>query len=113
TSGTTENFTDYLASAAPEVWSLGAVDSWPVRVGTAASQTSGVADALKNVGAIGYLDASRSTGLGTVSLKVGNDFVPYSAEAAAALVDASPIVAGRGAFDFAVDLDRDTTEAGV
>lgn len=113
TSGTTQNVTDYLASVAPAVWTFGAVDNWPVRVGTAASQTSGVADALKNEGTIGYLDASRSAGLGTVALKVGTDYVPYSAEAAAALVDASPIAPGRGAFDFAVDLARDTTEAGT
>lgn len=113
TSGTTENVADYLAAAAPRAWSFGAVDNWPVRVGTAASQTSGVADALKNAGTIGYIDASRSTGLGTVALKVGDDFVPYSPKAAAALVDASPIVAGRSAFDFAVDLDRETTEAGT
>ncbi|MBX3094923.1 MAG: phosphate ABC transporter substrate-binding protein PstS [Cryobacterium sp.] len=113
TSGTTENVADYFASAAPAVWTFGAVDNWPVRVGTAASQTSGVADALKNTGTIGYIDASRSAGLGTVALKVGEDFVPYSAEAAAALVDASPLVAGRGAFDFAVDLDRETTQAGT
>lgn len=113
TSGTTENVADYLAAAAPRVWSFGAVDNWPVRVGTAASQTSGVADALKNVGTIGYIDASRSAGLGTVALKVGESFVPYSAKAAAALVDVSPLVTGRGIFDFAVDLDRNTTEPGT
>lgn len=113
TSGTTQNVTDYFASVAPTAWTFGAVDNWPVRIGTAASQTSGVADALKNSGTIGYIDASRSTGLGTVALKVGDEFVPYSAEAAAAMVSASPIVAGRGTFDFAVDLDRATTEPGT
>lgn len=113
TSGTTANVTDYLASVAPSVWTFGAVDNWPVRVGTAASQTSGVADALKNDGTIGYIDASRSGDLGTVALRVGDDFVPYSAEAAAALVNVSPLIPGRGPFDFAVDLARDTTEAGI
>jgi phosphate transport system substrate-binding protein len=112
-SGTTDNFTDYLSAAAPSVWTHGAVGDWPVQVGTAAPQTSGVADALKNEGTFGYLDASRATGLGTVAVKVGDEYVPYSAEAAAAIVDASPLVDGRTEFDFAVDIDRDTTESGV
>lgn len=113
-SGTSENFTDYLASAAPSVWTYEADGVWPIAVGTAAPQTSGVADALNgNVGTFGYLDASRAGTLGTVAVKVGNDYVAYSAEAAAAIVDASPFAEGRTEFDFAVEIDRDTTESGV
>ena len=114
-SGTTANFTDYLAASAPEVWTAGAADTWPVQYGgEAAPQTSGVLDAVRNgTGTIGYADASRAGTLGTVAVRVGEQYVPYSPEAAAAIVDVSPLAEGRGEFDFAVELDRATTEAGV
>ena len=41
-------------------------------------------------GTIGYADASQAGDLGTVAVKVGDDYVPFSAEAAAKVVDASP-----------------------
>jgi phosphate transport system substrate-binding protein len=114
-SGTTANFTDYLAANAPEVWTVGPIETWPTEYGgEAAPQTSGVVDAVTNgTGTIGYADASRAGDLGTVAVKVGDEYVPYSPEAAAAIVDASPFVEGRGEFDFAVELERDSTESGV
>ncbi|MET1051259.1 MAG: phosphate ABC transporter substrate-binding protein PstS [Mycetocola sp.] len=113
-SGTTENFTDYLNVVAPDVWTWEADGVWPVDGGEAASQTSGVIDAVTGgTGTIGYADASRAGDLGTVSIKVGEEYVPYSAEAAAAIVDASPAVEGRGEGDLAIALDRASTEAGV
>jgi phosphate transport system substrate-binding protein len=66
------------------------------------------------VGAIGYADASRAGDLGTVALKVGDAYVPFSAEAAAAVVDASPLAEGaNGENDLAFKLDRTTTAAGA
>lgn len=113
-SGTTENFTDYLAAAAPDVWTYEADGVWPLDSGEAAPQTSGVVDAVKNgTGTVGYVDASRSADFGVVSVGVGGDYVPYSAEAAAAIVDASPLVAGRGDGDLAIEIDRTSEEAGV
>ncbi|MGB3911564.1 MAG: phosphate ABC transporter substrate-binding protein PstS, partial [Pseudolysinimonas sp.] len=102
-SGTTANFTDYLAANAPEVWTAGAVDSWPEEYpGEAAPQTSGVVDAVTNgTGTIGYADASRAGNLGTVSVRVGDEYVPYSPEAASAIVDVSTFVEGRGPYDLA------------
>lgn len=106
-SGTTENFTDYLAQAAPEVWTYEADGVWPLESGEAAQGTSGVVDAVTNgVGTIGYADASRAGDLGTVSVKIGEEYVAYSAEAAAAVVDASPFVEGRPDFDLSIELDR-------
>ncbi len=106
-SGTTENFTDYLAQAAPEVWTYEADGVWPLATGEAAQGTSGVVDAVTNgTGTIGYADASRAGELGTVSVLIGEDYVPYSAEAAAAVVDASPFVEGREDFDLSIELDR-------
>ncbi|RWR21373.1 phosphate ABC transporter substrate-binding protein PstS [Agrococcus lahaulensis] len=112
-SGTTENFTEYLAATAPDVWTEGVFETWAYG-GEGAQGTSGVVDAVTNgTNTIGYADASRAGGLGTVALQVGEEFVPFSAEAAAAAVDASPRIEGRHEGDIAVELDRTTTEAGV
>jgi phosphate transport system substrate-binding protein len=113
-SGTTENFTEYLGAAAPDVWTYEADGVWPFEGGEAAQGTSGVVDAVTNgTGTIGYADASRAGDLGTVSVQVGDEFVPYSPEAAAAIVDASPFAEGRAEGDLAIDIDRTSEEAGV
>ncbi|WP_347754377.1 phosphate ABC transporter substrate-binding protein PstS [Agrococcus sp. ProA11] len=114
-SGTTENFTEYLAATAESDWSEGVFETWPSTYGGEGAQgTSGVVDAVTNgTNTIGYADASRAGGLGTVALQVGEEYVPFTAEAAAAAVDASPRVEGRHEGDLAVELDRTTTEAGV
>lgn len=115
-SGTTENFTDYLFQAAPDVWTSEPDGVWPLQSGEAAPQTSGVVSAVAGGnGTIGYADASRAAeeGLSTASVKVGDEFVSYSPEAAAAIVDASPFEEGRGDADLAITLDRSSAEAGV
>lgn len=112
-SGTTENFTDYLSANTP-VWDAEASGSWPYQGGEAANGTSGVVDAVTNgTGTIGYADASRAGSLGTVAVKVGTDYVEYSATAAAAIVDESPAAPGRNAVDLAINLDRTSNAAGV
>lgn len=113
-SGTTENFTDYLYAAAPDVWTSEPDGEWPLSGGEAAQGTSGVISAVEGgQGTIGYADASRAGNLGTVAIQVGDEFVPYSPEAAAAVVDASPEESGRAATDIAIEIDRTTSEAGV
>ncbi|KRC60668.1 phosphate ABC transporter substrate-binding protein [Agromyces sp. Root81] len=113
-SGTTENFTEYLGAAAADVWTWEADGVWPFEGGEAAQGTSGLVDAVSNGnGTIGYADASRAGDLGTVSIKVGDEFVPYSPEAAAAIVDASPFAEGRAEGDLAIEIDRTSEEAGV
>ena len=114
-SGTTGNFTEYLAAAASSSWTAGSVEEWPTELGGEAAQgTSGVVEAVTNgVGMIGYADASRAEGLGTVAIKVGESFVSDSPEAAAAIVDASQIEGGRTDHDIAIELDRTSTAEGV
>jgi phosphate transport system substrate-binding protein len=114
-SGTTGNFTDYMAKAAPSVWTAGTVEEWPAAYGGEGGQgTSGVVSAVTGgQGTIGYADASRAGSLGTVAVKVGNSYVSYSPEAAAAIVDASPQVQGRESYDLAFDVARDSTADGV
>ena len=115
-SGTTENFTEYLVAAAGESWPYEASGDWPVPGGEAAQGTSGVVQAINaGEGAIGYADASQVAGLGTVAVMVGEEYVPYSTEAAAAIVDASGPAEGAdpATGNLAIDLQRDTTESGV
>jgi phosphate transport system substrate-binding protein len=113
-SGTTDNFTAYLSEAAPDVWTHGEVGEWPIQHGEAAPQTSGVVSAVTNgTGTIGYADASQAGDLGVASVKVGEEYVAPSPEAAAKVLEVSPRVEGRPEVDMAVDLDRATTESGA
>ena len=120
-SGTSENFTDWLAKAAPSDWvdtsgaELGAIETWPADVaGEGAQGTSGVVAAVEaGNGTIGYADASRAGSLGTIAVGVGDNYVPFSPEAAARIVDVSDLVEGRPETSLAYDLRRDTTESGV
>lgn len=113
-SGTTENFTEYLAAAAPEAWTYEPDGVFPVEGGDSAEGTSGVVGVVTDTeGAVTYADASRVTELGTAQIKVGEEWVAISPEAAAAVVDASPLVEGRHEHDLAYEIDRTTTEAGA
>lgn len=113
-SGTTENFQEYLAATAPDVWDFEVSGDWPVKGGEAAQGTSGVVDAVKaGKGAIGYADASQAGELGKASVKVGEEFVAPTPEAAAKIVEASEETDDPGAHVFTYDLKRDTTEAGT
>ncbi|MCF3139926.1 MULTISPECIES: phosphate ABC transporter substrate-binding protein PstS [Micrococcaceae] len=115
-SGTTSNFTDYLAAAAPEVWTDKAAGVWPASLkGENAKGTSGVVKTVTDTpGAVTYADDSAVSGkLGTASIKVGEEFVKISADAAAKAVEAGKPVDGRAANDVAIKLDRKTTAAGA
>ncbi|MFD1714573.1 phosphate ABC transporter substrate-binding protein PstS [Amnibacterium flavum] len=110
-SGTTKNFADYLNKVAPDVWDAKPADAFPYQTGEGAQGTSGVVDAVTNgVGTIGYADASKAGDLGTAKIKVGDEFVAYTPEAAAAVVEESPLVEGREDNDIAISLDRTTTD---
>jgi phosphate transport system substrate-binding protein len=111
-SGTTKNFTDYLDKAAGDVWTAGAVDEWPTPGGEAANGTSGViASVSGGQGTIGYADESQAGDVSIANIKVGEEFVAPSAEAAAAVVANSERVEGRGDYDFAISVNRETTSA--
>lgn len=113
-SGTTENFTEYLAAASNGVWEHEASGDWPISGTQSGNGTSGLIDTVNGAeGAIGYADASRAGDLGTVALKVGENYVPFSAEAAAKVVDASPRAADATDKRMVVDLDRTTTADGA
>jgi phosphate transport system substrate-binding protein len=112
-SGTTENFTEYLAAAAGEAWPHEADGNWPVAGGEAAQGTSGVISAVSGGnGTVGYADLSQAGDLGVANIGVGEEFVTPSPEAAAAVVENSERLEGRGQYDFAIELARDTAESG-
>ena len=113
-SGTTENFTEYLEAAAPEAWTHGAVETWPVSGTQSAQGTSGVVQLAQSTeGTIVYADASQIGELGTVSVGVGEEFVELSPEAAAQIVDVSDPAESATDKRLTIDLDRDTTESGT
>lgn len=114
-SGTTGNFTDYLSAAAGDVWTWGSIEEWPTEIagGEAVNQTDGMQAALGNANTIGYLDASAAQGMTLVNVKVGEEYVSLTPEAAAAVVDASEVEDGRESTDLAITLARDTTESGA
>lgn len=113
-SGTQENFTDYLSQAGG--WAEEPDGAWPasIKVGEGADGTSGVVTALQGTGYIGFLDesAARENDLTVANIKVGEDFVEPTAEAAAKILAASK-PAGLSDNDMAVEVARTTTEAGV
>jgi len=114
-SGTTGNFTDYLAANAEDIWTWGSVEEWPSGVvGEAAEKTSGVVEAVKiGEGSIGYADSSQAGGISSVNVKVGDTFVGHSAEGASLALDASQIESGRTEGDLAFEIDRTTTAEGA
>ncbi|RPF19796.1 phosphate ABC transporter substrate-binding protein PstS [Myceligenerans xiligouense] len=107
-SGTTENFVEYLAAVAPDVWDFEVSGVWPVEGQESAQGNSGVANAAQSgEGTIAYVEASQIGTLNTAAVGVGGEFVEYSTEAAAAVVEQSPRVEGTGEHIFAFELERD------
>ncbi|TGG88139.1 phosphate ABC transporter substrate-binding protein PstS [Streptomyces albus] len=73
-SGTTDNFTKYLNTAAPSFWKHEPAKAWAGKGGQGADGSSGIATNVKqNDGAIGYVELSYATGndLSTVKLDTG------------------------------------------
>jgi phosphate transport system substrate-binding protein len=117
-SGTTFNFTDYLSQAGEGAWSDEASVTWPASIkgGQGLEGTSGVVGGLTDTeGSIGYADDSaiKSTDLGVVSIKVGDDYNPPTPDGAAKSLAISPVESGRVPSDMAITVDRTSTEKGT
>ena len=95
-SGTTNNFTKFLAAAAPDVWTLGSGDevNWPGST-QGAEKNSGVAEVIKQTsGAIGYVDLADAGKAGLTFAAIGNpagEFVQPSAKGVQAALEAATI----------------------
>ena len=114
-SGTTENFTDYMAQTAPDIWTYGPIEPWDVDGpggGEGAPQTSGVVAAVAaGKGSIGYADASQIGDLPAAAVGVAGEFVEFSPEAAGRIVDASERTGGRSKYDFTIEVNRNPDTA--
>lgn len=117
-SGTTGNFTDYLAGAAGKAWSYGMTEKWPAQLkGESAQGTSGVVKVVKQTaGAVTYADASQvrdDPALGVAKVKVGNEYVGPTSRAAAKILADSKRTDTPGKYIFTFDLNRDTSASGT
>lgn len=112
-SGTTENFTNYLSTVAGDVWTAGEVETWPGELGgEGANQTNGVISAVRDgENSIGYADASQAGDLGTALIGEEGSYVGPTPEAAAAILDVSTRVEGRGENSIVFDLDYEAEGA--
>lgn len=112
-SGTTDNFTDYLNQAAPADWKTAHDSDWPTTTGESGEKTAGMVSAVKAAdGGIGYADDSgvQGQGLGVANIKVGSTFVAPSAAGAAADLAASKKVPGTPASIITYQLNRTSTD---
>lgn len=115
-SGTTENFTDYLNGAAPQAWPQKKGGTWPAGLqGEAAQGTSGVVNIVRQTpNSITYADESQVRGMQTAQVKVGNEFVAPSPEAAAKILADSPRAQVPNQPNvFAFNLNRKTAASGT
>jgi phosphate transport system substrate-binding protein len=113
-SGTTNNFTDFLAQASAGAWTYPASQTWPIQGGESAQGTSGVVQTVQNGdGTIAYADLSGVGSLPTAKIKVGSSWVAPSAEGAAKVLDDSSLDTSRSADDVVVKVNRKSTAAGA
>ncbi|HET7018770.1 MAG TPA: phosphate ABC transporter substrate-binding protein PstS [Streptosporangiaceae bacterium] len=95
-SGTTENFSEFLVKAAPGVWKLGSSStiSWPA-ASRGGNGNGGVAQIVKTTtGAVGYVDFADAKASGLTFASVQNkdhNFVPPSSSSASAAASQAKI----------------------
>lgn len=92
-SGTTQNFTNYLAATQSSVWTFPAGKDWPVQ-GNVSKQKggSGVVEAVKaGSGTIGYADHSAIGSLNAASIVTDGTAVAYSGEAVSKTFDVAAV----------------------
>jgi len=97
-SGTTANFTNYLAATQKSVWTFRAGKDWPVE-GDVSKQKggSGVVQAVEaGTGTIGYADHSAIGKLASVSILQDGKAVPFSAEAVSKTFEVAAVDASNG-----------------
>jgi phosphate transport system substrate-binding protein len=104
-SGTTDNFQNYLTVAAPESWSKGTGTEFQGGVGEGTQKSSGVVQAVQATpGAIGYVEKgfADQAGMPYAEIHVGGGAVPLTDDAARQAIEAARF-AGKG-NDLILDL---------
>ncbi|MGP4027534.1 phosphate ABC transporter substrate-binding protein PstS [Actinomadura sp. 3N407] len=114
-SGTTDNFTNYLNTTAPDIWTWEAAKKWPNSTGQGAPKSDGVTSQVKSTeGAISYVEMSYATNnkLQTAQVKNGaGEFTELSPDSASKAVAGAKVV-GTG-NDVALEIDYTTKETGA
>ncbi|MDT0378609.1 phosphate ABC transporter substrate-binding protein PstS [Streptomyces sp. DSM 42041] len=114
-SGTTDNFTKYLNTAAPDAWTYEPAKQWAAKGGQSADGSSGIATNVKqNEGAIGYFELSYATGneIPAVALDTGAGEPVQATTANASKAIAEAEIVGQGK-DLALELDYTTKAEGA
>ena len=114
-SGTTQNFVSYFIDTVPDAWPYELGENWPNEVGQGAKGTSGVISTVQQAdGTIGYADFSQVGDLGTVAVKVGEEYVEISADAGSKVIDDSELdSSAEGENRVVVKLNHNTTAEGA
>lgn len=114
-SGTTQNFVSYFIDTVPDAWPYELSENWPNEVGQGAKGTSGVISTVQQAdGTIGYADFSQVGDLGTVAVKVGEEYVEISADAGSKVIDDSELdSSAEGENRVVVKLNHNTTAEGA
>lgn len=114
-SGTTQNFVSYFIDTVPDAWPYELSENWPNEVGQGAKGTSGVISTVQQAdGTIGYADFSQVGDLGTVAVKVGEEYVEISAEAGSKVIDDSELdSSAEGENRVVVKLNHKTSAEGA
>ncbi|TDC65153.1 phosphate ABC transporter substrate-binding protein PstS [Actinomadura sp. GC306] len=114
-SGTTDNFTEYLNSTVPDVWTWESAKKWPNSTGQGAAKSDGVTSQVKSTeGAISYVEMSYATNnkLQTAHVKNGaGEYTELSPDSASKAV-AGAKVTGTG-NDVSLEIDYTTKEPGA
>ncbi len=115
-SGTSANFSAYLAAAAKADWTYGSNSQWPAPTGQSAKGSAALAAQVSQVsGSISYFELSYATAKNITTASIlaapgGTPVAPSGTAAAAAVSEAT--VAGTGQ-DLALKLAYDTTTPGA
>ena len=114
-SGTTQNFVSYFIDTVPDAWPYELSENWPNEVGQGAKGTSGEISTVQQAdGTIGYADFSQVGDLGTVAVKVGEEYVEISAEAGCKVIDDSELdSSAEGEDRVVVKLNHNTSAEGA
>ena len=113
-SGTTENFTKYLAAAGGGAWTAAPGKSWTAPGGVAAQGSDGVSKEIKGTdGSIGYVEwgFAQDDGLSVAQIDNGGGAVELTSESAGKAVSAATVT-GTGK-DLALKLDYATKTPGA
>ena len=89
-SGTTDNFQQYLSAAAPKSWTKGSGTEFQGGVGQGADQSSGLIQAVRvTPGAIGYVEEGYAAGVPFAQISTGGGAVPLTDKTARKAIDAA------------------------